>query len=723
MLTQVPPGVTAPALALSALLFLATSCQQEPTGAGPVSPGPLNLATGTEEEIFGYVINLVSGTTYRVYLEAVDSEACAFSTPMNDTPGDFVTCEPGGFPSQYVPSAWPNRWGWHNQLDTYNNPCQQAATAGQNLPRTETHGTEPGPEGHCAKVPGTYSVTLVGNAAGPKMRTIDHLAVVRGHQINGKNVEADALPPDATAGDFVDTVVWFEGSTTTHKVTGLSDIHVYDAVTKREFLPGESIPPGLRIAVDVRAQTSGKNLPASSAATLARVYWNAQGGRNGPHTEYYNPGLVMRTWAYPSPGTYHIAAEVAIPKKPGDTGIFDPNSFRAITVGPSDTDTNVASVTVTLDASTIQVGGQTTARAVARNAAGQTLSVPVSWTSTNTSVASVSGSGSAVSVSGLSSGTSSIRATAQNVTGNATITVTSDPLSNTTVASVTVTLDASAIQVGGQTTARAVARNSAGQTLNVPFSWTSTNTSVASVSGSGSAVSVSGLSGGTSSIRATAQTVMGSATINVATNTVPAQVTLSPTSASLSVGGTQTFQATVRNSSGVVLSGATVSWGTSNASVASIPSGTGTSKTVTAVAPGSATITATSGTASASVPVTVVSTPVTPPADSASAAGNTLPSSFTYGSAPTVTVTMKNDGSTGWTASGGYVLTLVRDGSVWLYEDVPLTGSVASGSTVTFTFQLRSDDPSASGSKDAYFSMARNGVTFGQLNGQVIQFW
>jgi uncharacterized protein YjdB len=90
---------------------------------------------------------------------------------------------------------------------------------------------------------------------------------------------------------------------------------------------------------------------------------------------------------------------------------------------------------------------------------------------------------------------------------------------------------------------------------------------------------------------------------------VPATVDVQPTSLSLAPGQSAELAATVRDSGNVTILGASVSWTSSDPAVLTVSS-TGQ---VTAVAAGSATVLATSGNASATSPVTVSGSTVSPP--------------------------------------------------------------------------------------------------------------
>ena len=84
----------------------------------------------------------------------------------------------------------------------------------------------------------------------------------------------------------------------------------------------------------------------------------------------------------------------------------------------------VASVSVTLLVSTVNVGQTSTATAVVRDAQNNVLNRTVTWSSSNTNVATVSGTGT---VTGVSPGTASITAGAESKTGSAQITVAALP--------------------------------------------------------------------------------------------------------------------------------------------------------------------------------------------------------------------------------------------------------------------------------------------------------
>ena len=129
------------------------------------------------------------------------------------------------------------------------------------------------------------------------------------------------------------------------------------------------------------------------------------------------------------------------------------------------------------------------------------------------------------------------------------------------------------------------------------ISWSSNQTAIATVTGSGV---VTGVSGGTATITATSEGQVGTATVNVVSPGVRT-ITITPPSATVNaLGGTVQLTATVRDPSGAIIN-TSVSWTTSNAFVATV----GSNGLVTGHLPGNATITAKSGSAVATASITV----------------------------------------------------------------------------------------------------------------------
>jgi uncharacterized protein YjdB len=244
---------------------------------------------------------------------------------------------------------------------------------------------------------------------------------------------------------------------------------------------------------------------------------------------------------------------------------------------------------------TVLVGGTVQFSAYGRTKSGDSVAVSVTWSSSNTAVATVSSSGLMTAVA---AGQATISATGGAKTAAATATVTNVP-----VASVAVSPTTASLTVGQTAQLTATPEDSSGSPLSGRVvTWATSNASVATVSMTGL---VSAVGAGSATITATSEGKSGTAAVTAAAVPV-ASVTVTPTTASLTVGQTTQLTATPKDANGTPLSGRAVTWATSNAGVATV-SATGV---VTGVAPGTATITATSEGKSGTAAITVTNVPV-----------------------------------------------------------------------------------------------------------------
>jgi uncharacterized protein YjdB len=264
----------------------------------------------------------------------------------------------------------------------------------------------------------------------------------------------------------------------------------------------------------------------------------------------------------------------------------------------------VRRVTVTPDALSFTQGDPGTQLTVALlDSVGHALSLTgrsVTWSSSNTGVANVNGTGF---VTPGQPGQAVITATATGtgVSATATVTVTPVPVSTVTIAPALDTLlPQQAVQLAA-TPKDANGNPLSGRTIT----WDGSDDAVALVSSTGRVVAQAP---GTMTVTATSEGKTGTATIVVIAVPV-SSVTISPTTQSVVVGQTTpAFTAVTKDGSGNVLTGRTVTWASSNTSVATIDANTGVA---TGVAPGTTTITATSeGKTSNGATLTVTPIPV-----------------------------------------------------------------------------------------------------------------
>jgi hypothetical protein len=239
---------------------------------------------------------------------------------------------------------------------------------------------------------------------------------------------------------------------------------------------------------------------------------------------------------------------------------------------------------------------QFTATGTYSDGSTQNLTNSVSWTSSNTSLSTISNTGLA---SGVGPGSSTIQATSGSVTGSTTLNVTAA----TVLSSIAVTPTNPSIAKGSTQQFTATGRYSDGSTQNLTnsVSWTSSNTSVGTISNTGLA---SGVGPGSSTIQATSGSVTGSTTLTVTTAApVLKSLAVTPANSSASVGTSVQFKASGTYSDGSTKDiTSSVSWSSSNTFVATINS---TSGLAAARGQGTTTIQAASGTISGTTSLTV----------------------------------------------------------------------------------------------------------------------
>jgi uncharacterized protein YjdB len=334
-----------------------------------------------------------------------------------------------------------------------------------------------------------------------------------------------------------------------------------------------------------------------------------------------------------------------------DTGLSSP---QLVTVTGTGTAAILESIAVSPSTASVIVADteQFTATGTYSDGSTQNLTTTASWTSSNTSVATV-GLHTGLA-KGVAAGTTTITATSGKISGSASLTVTAAVLTSIAVTPATASVAAGKTE---QFTATGTYNNGTTQNLTSSVTWSSSASSVATVSSGGLATSVVQ---GTATITATSGTVSGSATLTV-TAAVLTSISVTPTSASVATGATQQFTATGTYSNGTTQNlTTTASWTSSNTSVATIKVHTGLATGVTA---GTATITATSGaihgTATLTVTAVLTSISVTP-ATASLAAGYTqqFTATGTYSNGTTQNLT-----STAiWTSSATSIATVGSGG-------------------------------------------------------------
>lgn len=267
----------------------------------------------------------------------------------------------------------------------------------------------------------------------------------------------------------------------------------------------------------------------------------------------------------------------------------------------------VTSVTVTLASTTLNIGQQTQATAVLKDAQGNVLSRAITWSSLDTTVAKVSATGLITAYSG---GTVAIIARSEEVSGSASVTVNTP--APTAVASVTLVAPTQNLTIGQSVQSVVTLKDAQGNILTGrTISYSTENSSIVTVQASGV---ITGVGAGTTNVRATSEGK--SATLGMTVNGPGGVNTVTVTLASpaLSVGQTTQATAVAKDGSGAPLSG-TPTWASSNSAVATVS----TTGLVSAVGSGSALVTAnlagTQGSASLGVTAPTGTSPDVAPAE------------------------------------------------------------------------------------------------------------
>ena len=315
---------------------------------------------------------------------------------------------------------------------------------------------------------------------------------------------------------------------------------------------------------------------AGNVLTGRTITWASD---NGPVATVGGTGLVTTS----SAGTANITAT---------------SEGQSATASITVSNVPVASVTVTPATASLLTGQTAQLTATTKDANGNILSGRVvTWSSSNTTVASVSSSGL---VTGGAGGSATITATSEGQSGTATVTVTFVP-----VASVTVSPASASLQAGQTTQLTATPKDANGNPLSGRVvTWSSSNTTVATVSGTGL---VTAKAAGSATITATSEGQNGTSSITV-TQAPVATVTVNPSSALVQPGQTVQLTAITKDANGNVLTGRVVTWSSGDQTIATV-NATGL---VTGVKAGTVSITATSEGQSGNAMILVGVTP--PPA-------------------------------------------------------------------------------------------------------------
>jgi hypothetical protein len=231
------------------------------------------------------------------------------------------------------------------------------------------------------------------------------------------------------------------------------------------------------------------------------------------------------------------------------------------------------------------------------NATTHDVTTSATWSSANTSVATINPSGRAT---GVATGNTTVSAALGSAQGSTALAV------KPSLVSIQVTPQNLSIPIGAVQSFAATGTFSDGSTQNLTasVSWATSLSAVAAIGSNGTASSVAS---GQTMIAATAGSVTGTAPLTVTSATL-SSIAVSPSTSTIALGITQQLTATGIFSDGSRQNLTTsVSWSSSSSTVATVASG----GAVSGVGAGAATITASSGTVTGTASLTVTTAVLT----------------------------------------------------------------------------------------------------------------
>jgi len=259
------------------------------------------------------------------------------------------------------------------------------------------------------------------------------------------------------------------------------------------------------------------------------------------------------------------------------------NSASGVVAGP------VTTVTVAPSPGAVNVGALLQLTATGQDANGNPSPTTFTWGTNNSSIAIVSSTGV---VSGVGVGSTTITATsANNVVGTATVNVSA---AAGAVTSVTITTAPTTVRVGSTVTFAATARDANANVVSgAPYTWESTDPTVATIASTGVAT---GVRVGTTTIIATSANGVPSAAVTLNVTPPTANITVSvpgtfggATAGQIPVGfQAQVFATGTDLLGGSVTNNSQTTWSSSNNAIATVSSG----GVITGVSNGTAVISA-----------------------------------------------------------------------------------------------------------------------------------
>ena len=264
------------------------------------------------------------------------------------------------------------------------------------------------------------------------------------------------------------------------------------------------------------------------------------------------------------------------------------SGFATVTVSGAP----VASISVRAQSASISVGQTQQLTASVSDAGGNILNDRImSWTTSNEASATVSNAGL---VTGIALGSSTITGTSEGKSATVVVEVSVSPVSSVSVTPQSVKLSAGQTQQLSET----VTDKDGNVLSGFVIIWSSTNSASVTVSNTGL---ITGIAPGSSSITATIEGKIATASVNVAKAAV-SSIGLKPNLSVVRIDENQQVIATVKSTSGGELLGVRLNWSSSDSSIATVS----TTGVVTGKSVGTATIIVSFGGVTAQAKIEVI---------------------------------------------------------------------------------------------------------------------
>ncbi|WP_109486874.1 beta strand repeat-containing protein [Occallatibacter savannae] len=386
---------------------------------------------------------------------------------------------------------------------------------------------------------------------------------------------------DGTISDITSQVTWASSDSAVGSLSAAGMLTSYKSGSVIANASQNGVSGTLAVTVSGAALTSISVSGGSSLAAGASEQLAAQ----GTYTDSTTQTLTSQVAWQSSDSTVATISSGGVlhSLKAGTVTVTATMNAVSGSAGISVTSAVLASISVSAPSPSVPSGAseQLTATGVYTDNSSQPLTTQVSWQSSDPTVATVSSSGS---LTGLKTGTVTVTATLNSLSGTAGIAVSGPSLTSITVSPLVFSI---ASGQSKQLSALGTYSDGTSQDVTSQATWTST-TVAATVDSTGL---VTGSSAGSSTITAMIGSKSGSAAVTVSAALLQA-INVTPLTASIATGQTQAFAASGLFSDGSQTDiTSSVNWSSNSTSISSVdPTGL-----ATGLSAGAATISATSG--------------------------------------------------------------------------------------------------------------------------------